>query len=501
MGLDSRPDGLEEQDDEEIERLLREIEEASADAGRIYEPHAKQKAFHEAPQKVRAVFGGNRSGKTECGTLETRFHSTGDYPAWYPLSQRFSGPTRGRIVVTDYRKGGNEVLEPKIMQWFDPECIQKIERFMGHIVKLHIKHRTGGISTIDVMTHEQDDMAFEGWSGHYVWFDEPPPQNKFIACMRGLVDFDGRAWMTLTPISEPWIYDEIVTATVAEPQRVWFITVDIRDNPYLSEQAIRDFEAHLSPEQKEARIHGKFIHLAGRIYKDFDPEIHCIEKMPAGWTSWPKWFVLDPADRRPHHAIWACVDPMETIYIYDELVYKGTIKETSKEIITRERTNGVDPESVIRILDPNKGRTPSNVTGLRLVEEFATHGVYFTANVNDDIATGHLAVSERLGYDREKPLSSTNAPKMYFLKSGTKECIKQVLSYVWDDWKNQSSRSAKETPKDISKDFPDTLRYLVMSNPIYYSDSGAGRGDDNVARLGFSLGDGAGNGGRTGYGR
>jgi phage terminase large subunit-like protein len=337
---------------------------------------------------------------------------------------------------------------------------------MGHITKMWIKHRSGGISTIDVMTHEQDNMAFEGWSGHWVWFDEPPPHEKYVACLRGLIDFGGRCWLTLTPISEPWIYDEIVGSIT--PDRVWYITVDIRDNPFLSEKNIQDFEASLSPEEKDARIHGKFIHLAGRIYKSLDTELHVIQKMPVGHSHWPKWFVLDPADRRPHHGIWFTMDPMNTMYVYDEIVFKGTIKELCKQIKDREQTNGVKSENVIRILDPNKGKTPTAVTGLKLVEEFAINEVYFTCNVNDDLSMGHLAVMQALEYDKTRPISSTNSPKLYFYKSNTHECVKQMLMYSWEDWRDKSTKSEKEKPKDLYKDMPDCVRYGVMSRPMFY---------------------------------
>ncbi len=475
-------DGL---SDEELARVLVDLEEATKVLDSEYVPHEKQKEFHSALAPLRGVFGGNRSGKTEMGTLEARFHSTGDYPEWYPMDGRFSGPTRGRIVVTDYKKGANEVLEPKITKWFTHDMIQKIERFQGHIVKMFIKHKTGGISTIDVMTHEQDSMSFEGWSGHWAWFDEPPPRELFIGTMRGLIDFRGRAWLTLTPISEPWLFDEIVGK--AGP-KVWFTTVDIRDNPYLSEEAIADFESKLLPEEIEARIHGKFIHLAGRVYKELDPLVHGILQMPEGWKQWPVYFVLDPADRRPHHGIWACISPNDELYVYDEIVYTGIIEDLSSRIILRERSSGINPESVIRILDPNKGNTPTAVTGLKLIDEFANHGVYFTANVNDDIALGHLAVSGRLHFDKTKPVSYSNKPRLLFYRPHTIECMRQMMSYIWDDWRgvNKNMRTPKETPKDVNKDFPDTVRYLVMSNPTWFSEN------DSTS---FTM-----TGGRTGYG-
>ncbi len=478
---------FEELPDEELDKVLSDLEEATQVLESEYIPHKKQVEFHSSTSPLRGVFGGNRSGKTEMGTLEARFHATGDYPSWYPKLGRFSGATRGRIVVTDYKKGSNEVLEPKILKWFTPDIIHKIERFQGHIVKMFIKHKTGGISTIDVMTHEQDSMAFEGWSGHWAWFDEPPPRELFVGTMRGLIDFRGRAWLTLTPISEPWLFDEIVGK--ADGKKVWFITVDIRDNPYLSEEAIQDFESKLLPEEIEARIHGKFIHLAGRIFKEFDTYVHCINKMPQGWQQWPIYFGLDPADRRPHHGLWACVSPSDELYFFDEIVFTGILDDLCSRILIRERSSGINPENVIRILDPNKGKTPTSITGLRLIDELANRGVYFTADVNDDIALGHLAVAGRLHYNKEKPISYDNKPHIYFYRPQTLECVKQLLSYVWEDWKgiNRNTRAAKETPKDVNKDMPDVVRYITMSNPTYVCDS-----DDNI---GFSR-----SGGRTAYG-
>ena len=451
---------------EELDDILEVLEEAYSLVDKMYVPHPKQKLFHLAANKIRCVFGGNRSGKSEMGVNEARFHATGKYPDWYPEDKRWNHPTRGRIVVTDYRKGGGEVVEPKIRQWFDSSEILRMERSVGNLVKVHIRHISGGTSTFDVMTHEQDTMQFEGWSGHWVWFDEPPPRDKYIACLRGMVDFDGRMWITATPITEPWLYDEIITST---DRNAWHIAVTMYDNPHISREAIREFEVSLTPEEKEARIHGKFLHLTGRVYKEFDTNVHLIEKLPTGHENWPVYFTLDPADRRPHCGIWAKVDPFGTIYVFDEFVFAGTIADASKLILQRERVARIRPLETIRILDPNKGKTPTAATGLRLIDEFASHAVYFTANVNDDLALGHLAVKERLSYRIDRPVSSTNHPKIYFVRDTTRHCVKQMLTYVWDDWSGKvaASRSSKELPKDINKDMPDCVRYLCMSRPCF----------------------------------
>lgn len=456
--------------DEDLDTVLSELEALTRRTPVDYQPHPKQLSFHQSEKKVRLLSGGNRSGKTEAGTLEAVFHATGLYPDWYPTAKRILGPNRGRIIVTDYAKGCGESLQPKLDKWFPPELIvEKRKTLKGFYEKLTIRHVSGGLSTLDIMTHEQDDAQFEGWNGHWAWFDEPPPKEKFIATMRGLIDLRGRCWLTLTPISEPWMYDEFVAK---ENPDVLFINVDQAENPYLPFEEREMFMRFLTEEDKEARLHGRFRHLSGLIYKSFNPEVHLLSQDKIKIDKrWPVYFVLDPADRRPHHGLWARVDPFGTIYIVDELVYKGTILETSKEILKREIMNGITPNDVIRILDPNKGETPSAVSGLKLKDEFAKHAVYFGTKVNDDLTLGHLVVNERLFYDKTRPLSSTNHPKLFFIRETTRECIRQLQSYVWDDWRGASkdSRSQKEKPKDINKDMPDCVRYLVVFNPQFHT--------------------------------
>lgn len=467
MDIQKMVDGV---GDEDLDTVIAELEVLTKRTPADYEPHPKQLLFHQSDKKIRLLCGGNRSGKTEAGTLEAVFHATGLYPSWYPTAKRILGPNRGRIIVTDYAKGCGESLQPKLDKWFPPELIvSKRKTLKGFYEKLTIKHVSGGTSTIDIMTHEQDDGQFEGWSGHWAWFDEPPPREKFIATMRGLIDFGGRCWLTLTPISEPWMYDEFVGKDNPD---VFYLNVRQEENPHLSKEEQESFSRMLSEDEKEARLLGHFRHLSGLIYKDFDAAVHLIsEKNVKIDKRWPVYFVLDPADRRPHHAIWARVDPFGTIYIIDELVYKGTIEQTSKEILKRELLNSIVPRDVIRILDPNKGRTPSAISGLILKDEFAKHAIYFLTNVNDDITLGHLAVMQKLWYDKSKPLSTTNHPKMFFIKETTKECIHQLQTYVWDDWRGagKDSRSQKEKPKDVNKDMPDCIRYLVVFNPVFYN--------------------------------
>lgn len=471
--------------------MLAELEKIVVQTPVDYEPHSKQLLFHISEKKIRFLCGGNQSGKTEGGAAEDVMHATGIYPSWYPDSMRFKIANKGRIIVTDYGAGAT-VMEEKIWHWLPKSLVISTSRTVkGSIQKIHIKHTSGGTSQIEIMTHEQADNAFESWTGHWAHFDEPPPREKFIATQRGLIALHGRCWLTLTPISEPWLYDEFIGN---DREDVFFIAVDIRDNPHLSEDEIKAFEINLTEDEKEARMHGRFRHLTGLVYKMFDPLVHVIPSSKIQIDpAWPTYFVTDPHDRKPFFSIWAKVDPFENIYIIDEIKTKSgcTIKEFAKEVFNRELMSdpAIRPMEVIRILDPNKGNTPSASSGLTMLQELALAGLYYTATVNDNIAAGHLAVAGKLQYNKLVPLSTTNKPKLYFVKENTRECVRYMQRYVWSDWRGagKDEKSKKEKPMENFKDFPDCVRYLIMSNPCYFE-------QDNRDPVPY------GSGGVTGYG-
>ena len=62
----------------EIEKRKRNNHLARYNTGDVV--HQKQMEFHKCNKKNRWVFGGNRSGKTECGAVETVWLARGIHP-------------------------------------------------------------------------------------------------------------------------------------------------------------------------------------------------------------------------------------------------------------------------------------------------------------------------------------------------------------------------------------------------------------------------------------
>ena len=123
----------------------------------------------------------------------------------------------------------------------------------------------------------------------------------------------------MTPIVQPWMKDELVDR--ADGKRIAVYTADIRDNKYditgnpiLREDDIKQFENILTEDEKATRLHGKFFHLKGLVYKEFDVNVHCIDDFRYE-ENYPVICVLDPHDRLPHHIIWAMIGRINDIYV------------------------------------------------------------------------------------------------------------------------------------------------------------------------------------------
>ena len=416
----------------------------------------KQEKFHVANSPTRAIFGGNRSGKTTCGGLEFLFHVTRLYPDWYPEAQRYKLPIKARIIAKDFMKGVGEVISPFLEEWLDPSLIEKTQRNpMGIKIKYWLKNG----SVFDILTHEQSTEQFEGWKGHVAWFDEPPPRDKYVATLRGLVDFSGRNWLTLTPLTQPWIYDDIYTKS--DNKKIFVVTTDIRDNQHLTEEAIKLFEGSLTQEEKEARIHGRFMHLTGLIYKEFVPDVHICEP-PQIKKHWTRYMAVDPHERTPTAVLWIAVDPQERHWVYDELWLRDMdIEQIAYAIQAQE----ADLKADVRLIDPHADKDNVAAGGFNFRKELMRHGV-FCQRANSDPMLGKARVRQVLT-PRYSSIYKSNVPTLRVSRLCT-QTIFEFQHYIWDEYKrNKEEYSAKETPKKKNDHFMDCLRYIYNFGPRF----------------------------------
>jgi len=370
-------------------------------------------------------------------------------------------------IATDKFFKIDSVIEPKINQFMPDGEIVRVRRSpQGYISKLHTKDG----SFIEFLTSEQDQMAWEGQDLDFFWGDEPMKRSHWIATKRGLLDRSGYAIFTFTPLIEPWMKEDLVDKSDGKQIEIFYGNTrdnlfDIKGNPILREEDIREFEKMLTDDERETRISGKFFHLKGLVFKEFNPAIHVINDFKYE-DGYPVICVLDPHDRLPHHLIWAMVDRINDIYVMQESVKEGTIAELAALIKATEAHFGW--RVVKRLIDPNFGRKPLLSTGLSVINELAKNKVVFT-EANDNKEAGHLKVKQYLHYNSKLPLDINNKPKIYFVKDRVPRTIHSLQNYQYDEWKgNSSDRDPKENEKPKDTHGSDALRYLCMSNPEFH---------------------------------
>lgn len=455
----------------ELEMLEGVSNERRKDRGMdYYIPNPMQLKAHKCVSRTILYCGGNRAGKSTFGCLELCFHLTRKYPDWFPKERRFKKPIKAVISATEFPVI-TRVIEPKIME-FLPRGSYKVKRTaQGYLQRLEMKD--GG--TVDFLTLEMKDEAYESADWDFAWCDEPQALRKYEAIMRGLTDRRGLMVITFTPLTEPWMKEKLVDR--ADGKLISCFTVNIRDNkfdingnPILNEQAIAELESVFSEDVRDTRISGHFFHLRGVIYKEFsdahvqdfsydDPKFQGVK--------YPVICVIDPHDRRPHHVIWAYIDPCDDIFIDYE--YEGHIEldDLAKKLMEIEQARGYNMRK--RIIDPNFGRKPARVgSNLSVIQELRRHGLACYEGV-DNLELGHLVVRDFLHWDNRKPQTALNKPKVFFSRDRAARTIRSMRNIQYEDWegKAKSERDLKETEKDKDTDGADCVRYLLVQKPTY----------------------------------
>jgi len=462
---------------EEIEDLLKQAREERDRAvfeiqGRkrlrgmdFYIPNKMQFEAHCTLAKTVLVCAGNRSGKSTYGAMELCYHLTGKYPAWYPMGRRLKQPIKAAVSATSFAMV-QRVIEPKLTSLL-PLGKYRVRRSpQGYLQR--IQYDNG--SFVDILTLEMSDMAYESADFDFVWEDEPQQKRKREALCRGLIDRNGLEVVTFTPLVEPWMKDELIDR--ADGKNIALFTAstydnmfDINGNPILSQESIKRFEDSVSEDYKETRLHGVFFTARGIIYKAFGAP-HISDDMRYEYPN-PVICVLDPHDRLPHHVIWAYIDRQDDIHVDYEMAVHCELPELAKHILRIEKERGYKMRK--RLIDPNFGRKPAAAgSNFSVIQEMRKHGVGFYEPC-DDVELGHMVVREYLHYDKDKPITAVNKPKLFFSRERCPITIRSMRNLQYQEWagKTKDDRNAKEVEKEKDNHGADTVRYLCIGRPKY----------------------------------
>lgn len=435
--------------------------------------------FEHQRDTVRLVLGSNRSGKTVIGVLEAIAHSLGFRP-WLPEDHPLRVvrmpdgspipvPNIGRVLAQNYRQAVNQTIWPKFQEWAPMHLIKRVGRNAQGIVT-EIEWDNG--SVIHIMSDDQDDMAFEGPAGHWVWIDEPCGYRKYTGLKRGLVDYHGKLWMTMTPLGAFWINEMIVDRAEVEGSGVSMFKLSIWDNcvengGYLTRAAIEDFLADLREDELEARLHGNFIQLAGRVYKPWEPR-------PPYWIpprelplSWPRVRVIDPHSRKPIAVAWLAVNPDNQVHVYRTLFDPSlrTVKDVADAIKRAEKATG-ESGSVVHTIIDDSAQESDRTSGESIRWRFFQEGIPCALAQKRNAAAGYDAIHDAL----KKGPYEWDEPRL-IVHACCPEVKSNFMNFAYDDWQTSKQRDImgeKDAIRKTHDDFIDCIRYYYQSRLDYW---------------------------------
>lgn len=406
--------------------------------------HKKQLAFHQSLAKSRFVFGGNRTGKSVCGAMETIWYATGLHP-FVKVDHACDG-----WVVSLTRQVQRDVAQAKILQYLPPEWIVKTVMVSGSsftpahgvIDFILVRNVFGSVSKIGFRNCEQGRERFQGVSLDYVWFDEEPPEDIYDECLLRLLDRGGIHWVTMTPLKgRSWVYDRIyLRQERLQDLACFWMSWD--DNPYLTKEEKQFLIANLPPDVLESRQHGHFVAAEGLVFPNFDlanilePQI-----LPPADAY---YITIDPGYRNPTAVLWV-VAVGENLYVVSDYEVAGlTVADHSQVILERTRNLGWDLKQV-RILIDSAANQKTSACEISTAMQYRNHGLAVDTNVNKNLAQGLLEMKACFG--------NADGKRSLFVFKNCVHLIGELRGYYWGDG---------EQPQKVNDHTIDALRYVVM---------------------------------------
>lgn len=446
---------------EDIERRIAEIDaelKRRRQKGKIElynsgrKKHKKQMIFHRCKKRNRWVFGGNRSGKTECGAVECLWMLRGIHPYRKNRKEVFGW------AVSLSQQVQRDVAQAKILSYLPKSWIADITMLSGRkdnpsggvIDQIKIKNVFGGISTLGFKSCDQGREKFQGSSLDFVWFDEEPPKDVYEECVMRVMDREGDIFGTMTPLKgKTFIYNEIYLNVHKNPQ-VWYECMTWEDNPFLSKKEAKLLETALDSTSLDSRKYGRFSEGAGLVYPEFDESVHVIEPFDIP-PEWQETISIDPGLNNPLSAHWYAVDWDGNVYVVAEHFAAGKdidFHAAAIDGISKKLNWKRDGRGRLNALIDSAANQHTLASSKSVAELFAEKGILVNTNVNKDVFSGIARVKSFLKRD-------TGDGNLYIFKN----CVNMIDEFKGYYWGNG------DMPVKKDDHCMDELRYFLMTRP------------------------------------
>lgn len=342
-----------------IEQLKKLKAHKDTHGGEYFKPLPHQQQifdYYYAGKKILLLQGGNQLGKTVSGVNFIQANCLGYLPWDKQKKTLFTPPIKVRVICADWEHHAAEVIIPKMYEYFILDEMVRLgndgygkKNQIG--VESFFQYKNG--STIELMTGKLNRQAYEGWTGHIVWGDEPFEKFIYDACVRGLSQSDGVFLFTLTSVDShfDWILEDVIESPKEEMQKNVGAVRGIHSykNTYIPKENFDRVALGWDENVRKARLEGGWYSGQGKVWPQFNFDLHvCDEfKIP---TDWPVVPMIDFHPCIEQAVGFYAVDKPGWKYVIDEIWEHLSPEEIADEIIRRKVSNAWRIERVF--IDP-----------------------------------------------------------------------------------------------------------------------------------------------------
>ena len=290
-----------------------------------------------ATHRVRVFRGGNRTGKSTIGAVDTVLRLTG----WHPFAvQRGDRPPHMWAVGLDWEFGVGQVLWPAIKRVLPNREVRSIQWYRKGepSIASTIIFKNG--ARLDFKSADAGREKFQGASLDGVWLDEEIPADVVEEIRMRLVDRAGDMLLTLTPVRrEPYVrrLEQEQGTLVVEAS-----TMDAARAGVLDLKAVEAIAENLPQRQRDVRIFGKHAQAEGLVYPEFSRERNVVTPrdgqlvtrdgtIVAPWpipADWQRFAAIDFGYSNPTAIVVLAVNPASERAIVERVYHASYVRGT-----------------------------------------------------------------------------------------------------------------------------------------------------------------------------
>lgn len=440
---------------------------------------------------VNLFIAANGVGKSATGAniiTNICFGAQNQYFKGKELFDKFPYLKRGRIISDPTTI--KEKIIPELKKWFPSNRYTEHYYTKKESKPFEAKWTTDTGFEFDIMSNEQDTKEFESTDLGWVWFDEPVRKDIYSASV-ARTRTGGIIFGTLTPLEySAWIKDDLYDK--ADGKLVDYVEADMEDN--CKEHGIRGILEHSNIERQisqwpedevQARAHGKFGHLLGKIIKSFNRKVHVIRPFEMNSNNYAVFMALDTHPQVDDHAMWMAMDEKGQKFVIAEFVGKGTAAQIASEFKRIE--GGMRIEG--RLIDPSAYNEDERSEEPSFAKRLEKEGFSFELG-SKDLVNGIRRMQD--AFDYQIIASEFIKRPEVFIFDTCPTAIKQLEGYVWvkNRGKGSDSKQDRGIPVDKNDHQPENMRRLLQHNfnyveyePGHYANTEGSRDGEQVYEI------------------